>query len=217
MPNYKTMYIEKDATAEEVVEIFGKLLHQLNALMNNFDSYNIRRISTDKTTLKSDDGLCEISGSKIIMRDIYGEVRLEFGYSKSRRRFEFTLYNDNGEETLNLTDNGDAVFSGEISAGSTINVDTDISVGNNIYIGSGSQGSKKIEFFKSDTQSPITGAYISATKDDITDLRIMAGKIGTGILWLLTGGVFGIGWLVDFIMVCIGNFKDKNGNPWVIQ
>lgn len=47
--------------------------------------------------------------------------------------------------------------------------------------------------------------------------RFMAGKVGTGILWLLTGGVFGIGWLVDFIMVCIGNFKDKNGNPWVIQ
>ena len=47
--------------------------------------------------------------------------------------------------------------------------------------------------------------------------RFMAGKIGTGILWLLTGGLFGIGWLVDFIMVCIGNFKDKNGNPWVIQ
>jgi len=44
--------------------------------------------------------------------------------------------------------------------------------------------------------------------------RFCAGKIGTGILWLLTGGVFGIGWLVDFIMVCCGSFKDKNGNVW---
>lgn len=44
--------------------------------------------------------------------------------------------------------------------------------------------------------------------------RFMNGKVGTGILWLISGGCFGIGWLVDLIMVCCGKFTDKNGKVW---
>lgn len=42
--------------------------------------------------------------------------------------------------------------------------------------------------------------------------RFYVGKVGTGILWLFTGGLFGIGWFVDLLTIVFGGFKDSNGS-----
>ena len=41
--------------------------------------------------------------------------------------------------------------------------------------------------------------------------RFYAGKVGTGILMLVTIGGFGIWYLVDLILIACCAFKDKNG------
>ncbi|GAA3562862.1 hypothetical protein GCM10022419_049400 [Nonomuraea rosea] len=43
--------------------------------------------------------------------------------------------------------------------------------------------------------------------------RFYVGKIGTGILMIVTIGGFGIWVLIDFIMILVGKFTDKQGQP----
>ena len=42
--------------------------------------------------------------------------------------------------------------------------------------------------------------------------RFYVGKIGTGIIQLITLGGFGIWALIDLIIIAVGKFTDKEGN-----
>lgn len=41
--------------------------------------------------------------------------------------------------------------------------------------------------------------------------RFYVGKVGTGLLYMLTGGLFGIGLTIDIILIICGIFRDKQG------
>lgn len=43
--------------------------------------------------------------------------------------------------------------------------------------------------------------------------RFYMGKVGTGILKLITFGGFGVWYIVDIVLIAIGSMRDINGQP----
>ena len=46
--------------------------------------------------------------------------------------------------------------------------------------------------------------------------RFYVGRHGLGVLYLLTIGIFGIGWLVDIVLVALGKLRDRDGLAVVV-
>lgn len=61
------------------------------------------------------------------------------------------------------------------------------------------------------TQSKGTALVLCILLGYIGVHRFYVGKIGTGILYFLTVGLFGIGWIWDIICIASGRFTDNNG------
>jgi TM2 domain-containing membrane protein YozV len=43
--------------------------------------------------------------------------------------------------------------------------------------------------------------------------RFYVGKFVTGVIWLLTGDLLGVGYIVDMVMTAIGTFTDVDRLP----
>ena len=43
--------------------------------------------------------------------------------------------------------------------------------------------------------------------------KFYLGRVGMGILYLFTGGLLGIGWLIDIITIAVGSARDGFGLP----
>ena len=41
--------------------------------------------------------------------------------------------------------------------------------------------------------------------------RFYVGKVGTGVLYIMTVGGLGFGWIIDMVMICCNKFTDCNG------
>jgi TM2 domain-containing membrane protein YozV len=45
--------------------------------------------------------------------------------------------------------------------------------------------------------------------------HFLVGRMGTGLLYLCTGGILGIGWIIDLCSILGGTFTDAYGRPVV--
>jgi hypothetical protein len=67
---------------------------------------------------------------------------------------------------------------------------------------------------RSSSQSDLSGIVLLLLFIFLPTAHYMyVNKIGLAILFFITGGGFGLWWLIDLIRIVSGNFPDQNGKP----
>lgn len=115
MTAYKGFDISDNAKIIELVDAFIRLQREISYITSQLDSENVRRLNTDYTEIKSNDGTTQIDGPVLIQKDGSGTVRLRQGYNSSTGQFQYALYNVSGAQTIGIDSNGNGTFTGTIT------------------------------------------------------------------------------------------------------
>lgn len=100
---------------------FNKMRKDLNFLFKNLDHSNVKRLYTEYCDIQSENGETIISGPLMTMLGTGSTtVRMKLGYDEVTDDFIFNLFNTAGVTTISLDANGDALFTGTITAGAVI-------------------------------------------------------------------------------------------------
>lgn len=155
-------------------------------ILQVLDSGNVKFLNTNRTVIRSEDRTTHIDGSQLRMLDIDKNARLVMGYNSETGKYEFTMYNDSGAATITLDNNGNAVFKGKlqgasIESDSTIDVTTDLTVGENIYLTSEDDSQvgtvKKIQMFESNDDTERVRIEAERVSNDYVEMNVVASKI----------------------------------------
>jgi hypothetical protein len=167
-----------------------RLQKNLNYIIMNLDSKNVRRLNTNECYIKSENGETAIIGSQITMTaNGSTTIRLGMGYNPVSSNFEFGLYNNAGSQTVGIDSSGNAAFIGTITASEIIcgsstgtyfhvNSSGTMTCYNGYFKGVLQVGSSTGTYFHVDSSGNMT-AYNGQFKGQITGSTIISGTFKT--------------------------------------
>lgn len=123
MPTWKSSVpdISGLGLEKQVESLLNHVIEQdrkLSWITSKLDSKNVKRLDTNETSIKSADGETVINGPILQMYDKQATpvLRLKQGYDAVTGDFVYSMYNKAGTQTVGIDSNGNATFTGTISA-----------------------------------------------------------------------------------------------------